>query len=331
MGDGRQESRCIDVNKHNPLIAAPALNWRQLDDADLPAVAELGLTCLQSDGGLGSMFESDAVSARFFADLPGERLGAFTPDQLLVAAAAVHIDQGADPARAVIVGHVRPTFRGRGIGNQLLNWSESVAAGMFPGDRVNRQEIRTESLTDAADHLYRDHGFEQKDVSLVMRRDLRSALPQQRLPPGVATVSWKPESMPVFARVYEPAFRDRPGFPGWNSAEWIGQARANDLVPEWSLVATTPTGPLGYVIGCLDSSTTPPGGYIWQVGVIATERRRGIGAALLLASMRTMQADGALAAGLVVHVDNPSAIQTYESIGFTTVGRRARYERLRRP
>jgi ribosomal protein S18 acetylase RimI-like enzyme len=44
--------------------------------------------------------------------------------------------------------------------------------------------------------------------------------------------------------------------------------------------------------------------------------------------MRRMQAEGTVAALLTVHTNNPGAILAYSQLGFTTVGRRARYERF---
>jgi ribosomal protein S18 acetylase RimI-like enzyme len=41
-----------------------------------------------------------------------------------------------------------------------------------------------------------------------------------------------------------------------------------------------------------------------------------------------MQAAGAPWADLTVHTNNPGAIQTYAELGFVTIGRRARYERI---
>jgi ribosomal-protein-alanine N-acetyltransferase len=65
-----------------------------------------------------------------------------------------------------------------------------------------------------------------------------------------------------------------------------------------------------------------------QIGVIPTQRRRGLGSGLIVETMRRMQAAGAVSVYLVVHVNNPGAIQTYTDLGFVTIGRRARYERI---
>ena len=153
------------------------------------------------------------------------------------------------------------------------------------------------------------------DASLVARFDVQT---------------WSEESAPRFAAAYAPAFSDRPGFPGWSEHEWIEHVTANDLVPDWSLLANIDDKPAGFVIACTDSSLDPPGGYVWQVGVVASERGAGIGSGLMVESMKRMKAAGARWVDLTVHTDNPRAIHVYERLGFAVVGRRARYGRLPR-
>jgi len=86
--------------------------------------------------------------------------------------------------------------------------------------------------------------------------------------------------------------------------------------------------PLGFIIGTIDLTGSPPGGYVWQIGVVPTARRRGLASALLIETLRRMQAAGAPCADLTVHTNNPGAIQAYAGLGFVTIGRRARYERI---
>ena len=55
----------------------PDLFWRPLTAADQPALVDLAQALLRADGGLPFLSALDAVQARFFADRPGARLGAF--------------------------------------------------------------------------------------------------------------------------------------------------------------------------------------------------------------------------------------------------------------
>ena len=312
-----------------PRPSLPGLTWRRLDGNDLPALVELSRKCLAADGGLPSLFELEAVSGRYFPEEVGVQLGAFTGDGNLVASATVHLYEGSPAARVIITGQVQPDHRRRGVGSYLMDWSDARGLAILPSipaaSRVLR--INTETLTSDADGLYRSRGFRPADESLVMRRDLRTALPDPSFPAGTTVAEWRPELAQWFFQAYEPAFRDRPGFPGWNDIEWTIRVTSNDLVPHWTLLVSAPDTPLGYVIGCSDASTTPGSGFVWQIGVIPRERRRGIASALLVESMRRMQAEGAPYVHLTVHTDNPSAIRAYERLGFEIVGRRAEYER----
>jgi mycothiol synthase len=60
--------------------------------------------------------------------------------------------------------------------------------------------------------------------------------------------------------------------------------------------------------------------------VLPAARGRGLGAALVREALHRMRADGATAVMLDVNVDNP-ARALYRRLGFTVLGRRARFER----
>jgi mycothiol synthase len=306
------------------------LTWWAITHDDLAALVELAAECYLADGGLGFMNEPDNLSERYFPDTPGAAMGAWAAGGNLVACAAVHLIRESDTERAIIVGQVRPKLRSKGIGTYLMHWSQEQALALFTAPPVGKQvlQVATESLTESADRLYQANGFESVFESLVMQRDLRLPVPDKTLPPGVTLTSWQTDLAEHFFQAYQAAFRNRPGFPGWSVSEWIARVLDNDFKPEWSLLARAGEMPLGFVIGTTDLTTDPPGGEVWQIGVIPTQRRRGLASALLVETMRRMQAAGALSAQLTVHINNPGAIQTYIQLGFAMAGRRARYERI---
>jgi mycothiol synthase len=305
------------------------LTWRPIDQNDLEAIMELSQRCYAADGGIGFLFDRDSIQSRYLPDEPGSGIGAYTPDGQLAGCARISIHSDPGKQRAKIVGQVRPEARGKGIGTALMQWSQEQAqawlAGMSEPQRV--MEIATESLSEPAHRLYRAHGFAKVFEELVMERDLHSLLPDCPLPPGVSLSNWLPELAEQFFQAYQAAFRERPGFPGFSAAEWIALVTENDHKPEWSLLGRLEGEPVGFVIGNIDLSKEPPGSHIWQVGVIPAQRRGGLASALLVESMRRMQAEGVSPALLTVHINNPGAIEAYARIGFDTVGRRARYER----
>ncbi len=143
--------------------------------------------------------------------------------------------------------------------------------------------------------------------------------------PGDVTIStWHSDLACQFYQAYHAAFRERPGFPGFTADEWVNHWMTDNVVPEWSLLALAAGVPAGFVI----ATTNPPHGFIVQVGVVPAQRRRGLSSALMVESMQRMQAQGSISAQLTVGTNNPGAIQTYIQLGFTTIGRRARYEKI---
>lgn len=306
----------------------PGLTWRRLTPADLPALIALAQTWLRADGGLPFLFVADYLKGFFFPDAAGVGLGAFDSDERMAAAATLHLDAAGATPRAKLVGGVRPDWRRQGLGAYLLRWGQAQAQALLPagGQRVLR--VATESLSAAAHTLYLAHGFENVFDEFVMRRDLRQPLPDRPLPEGVTLTPWQPEAADDFFQAYHAAFRERPGFPDPSAADWIAGVLGDDIVLEWTLLARAGDLPLGFILGTLDLTADPPGGYVAQIGVVPAARRRGLASALMVESLRRMQAAGAPCADLTVHLNNPGAIEAYAGLGFVTIGRRARYERV---
>lgn len=306
------------------------LIWRPITRDDLADLVALAKACYLSDGGIHAMFEPDEIISRFFPDEPGAAIGALNADGQLVACNTVTVSGDSSTQRATIVGHVRPDMRGRGFGTYLMRWSQVQAQNLLAGSAAEQQllKIRTESLTESAHHLYLAHGFQSAFEALVMEWDLHMPLPYRPLPPDVTITYWQPDLADQFFQAYDAAFRERPGFPGYSADQWITGVTENDHKPEWSLLAYVDGVPVGFVIGNIDLTLDPPGGHIYQMGVVPAQRRRGLGSALLVETMRRMQLTGAVSARLEVHVDNPGATQTYAELGFVTIGRRAGYERI---
>jgi mycothiol synthase len=306
------------------------LRWRPIGEKDLEAIVELSQRCLAADGGIGFLFEPDNIKSRYLPDGPSSGIGAYAPDGALAACASISISGDSGRQRARIVGQVRPEVRRRGIGTYLMQWSQEMAkallAGVAEGQRV--MEVATESLTEPAHRLYLAHGYVLVFEELVMERDLHLPLPDRPLPQEVTITNWQPDLAEQFFQAYHASFRERPGFPGFSATEWIAYVTEDDHKPEWSLLMRIAGEPVGFVSGYIDPSKDPPGGYIGQIGVIPTQRRRGFASALLVETMRRMQDSGASSALLVVHINNPGAIETYSRLGFIKVGRRARYERM---
>ncbi|MDQ7909508.1 GNAT family N-acetyltransferase [Phytohabitans sp. ZYX-F-186] len=182
--------------------------------------------------------------------------------------------------------------------------------------------VETEALTEAAGRLFASRGLRQVFAEDVMRFDLAAAEPPAvPLPPGLVLHEWTPDLAARFFAAYEAAFRERPGFPSWPAERWVAwTAGDEEFRPQWSLLAAGPDGEgdAGFVT-CAE-------GWIVQVGVAPSWRGRGVGGALVAEALRRMRAEGADHALLDVNVDNPAA-HLYARLGFTRVGRRAKFQR----
>jgi len=292
--------------------------WRAISEPDLPSLVALTKRVLAEDGGLPVAGDEPFLRRRYLDGVIAST-AAFMDADLVAAAAVRPVGDGTIAASvgriAAGVGMVDPVWRERGLGGHLLDWALTQA-----GDVPVRME--TESLTPAADALMRDRGLRQTFAEDVMRFDLVQEPPAVHPPADVMLIEWSSELGNRFFGVYEAAFRERPGFPGWSAGQWIEWISDDeDFAPEWTLLATREGTDLGFV-------ASARGAWIVQVGTTAAARGTSIGAALTAEALRRMRAGGETEALLDVNVDNPGAIRVYERLGFAHIGRRARYERV---
>jgi mycothiol synthase len=158
-----------------------------------------------------------------------------------------------------------------------------------------------------------------------MRLAASTAPPPARAPAGVVMSPWGNMSQlgradPArFHAVYEQAFRERPGFPGWPRERWIGWISDDeDFRADWTLLATLGGTDVAFI-------AAQAGGWIGQVGVVPQARGKDIGALLITEAVRRMRAAGEATITLNVNINNPHAAALYHRLGFTMTGRRARY------
>jgi len=286
--------------------------WRAICEADLPSLVALTKRVLAADGGLPLAGDEPFLRRRYLDGVIAST-AAFVHADLVAAAAVRPVGDGTIAAG---VGLVDPAWRGRGLGGHLLDWA-LTQAGEVP------VQMETESLTAAADAMMRDRGLRQTLAEYVMRFDLAQEPPAVHLPADVTLTEWSSQLGERFFGVYEAAFRERPGFPGWSARQWIEWISDDeDFAPEWTLVATREGTDLGFV-------ASARGAWIVQVGTTPAARGTGIGAALTAEALRRMRAGGETEALLDVNVDNPGATRVYERLGFARIGRRARYGRVK--
>jgi ribosomal protein S18 acetylase RimI-like enzyme len=162
--------------------------------------------------------------------------------------------------------------------------------------------------------------FASAGLSLaVSEQEMRRRIPGVLPGPSGATDfrRWTHESAPLFFRVYEDAFSDRPGFPGWDENRWRAVfATSKDFRPDLSVVAMNGEEPAGYAILWVEDGV----GWITQMGVRPARRGTELGESLIQHALRAFGREGLNEAALEVATNNPFAVRLYERMGFRAVG-----------
>lgn len=293
-----------------------ALSWRPLADGDLAALTKLARACLTADG--GQPFAADTAFLRQCYLSGARALAGFDCSALVCASSlrrrAIELPRDGQGDAGVTTGLVHPAWRRRGIGGHAFGWAAGLA-----GSGVLLAE--SEALGDGAHALYLSRGLSQVFAEHVMRLAAAAHPPAPHPPADLVLSEWGEADPARFFAVYEAAFRERPGFPGWSQEQWTGWISDDeDFRPSWTLLASLG----GTDVGFIAAAAT---GWIAQVGVVPSARGRDIGALLVGEAVRRMRTAGEADIVLNVNWNNPHAAALYRRLGFITVGCRARYQR----
>lgn len=297
--------------------------WRPLRVADAAPLRELEQLCAHADGApeapsLAELLRHLEGAAK---QLATDSLAAADAAGRVVAAGRVEMETSlAHEYRAYLHTLVDPQHRYRGWDLFLLDWVEArgrVALAALPDDRPKLLRIDVLHQNEALMALYQQQGFQFAMAEDEMRRDLEEAIPTNPLAEPLRFAEWTPERAPHFFAVYEAAFRERPGFPGWSEATWRVAFSENDAFrADLSLLVLDGTTPVGYAVCGIEAEEGELLGHILQIGVVPAARGQGIADALLSEAMRRFTAEGLRFAALEVNVNNPGAARVYQRLGF---------------
>jgi len=237
------------------------------------------------------------------------------------------------PHRAVFqIGVVSADHHGRGLGGALVDEGERRARAMVdlaaPGDRVvmHAGTLADEPMVAA---LLANRGFAE------VRRFARMAIAfehEPEPPPALLGIVLRPAADDDRSAVYrclQTAFEDHWGEHHREEDAWL-HAHADD--ERLWLVAVDGEEIIGALVGSPRSEEDPDYGYVDQLGVLRSHRRRGIARALLLESFCEFHRLGKR--GVHLHVDTRSptgATHLYERAGMTSAPRFATWEKELRP
>ncbi|MFC6016496.1 GNAT family N-acetyltransferase [Plantactinospora solaniradicis] len=170
--------------------------------------------------------------------------------------------------------------------------------------------------------IIRNAGFEFVKRYARMRRSL-AGLPAQppTPPPGVLirpVRSTDEIDLREFHRILDTAFRDTPDYQPATYEQWRAQIAALPSVAwdEW-FVATIDDQPVG-ILQSADQTLDQNEGWVKQLAVLRSYRRRGVGAALLARAFACYAAKGREYAGLGVDLSNPAEpVRLYRAAGMS--------------
>lgn len=281
------------------------LSWQPLTAADLPALAHLARRCIERDGGL-PLLVGEPMLRRLF--LGGQSIGGRDETGDLVAAASVFLDGS---GRRTASGMIHPSTRWQGIGDELVKWCREHSGGAL-------LRVVAETTSPDSDRFFADIGLRRTFAEHVMRHPL-VAIPNVARPHGLHAFPWTVDTAGLFHTAYARSFATRPGFRETPREVWVAATESErGFRPDLSRVALDEEG---HVAGFVTLSDN----WVDQVGVVPAWRGRGLGAHLVVRSLRSLGKAGCEEAWLAVNVDNP-AHDLYLRLGFLDSGVRARYE-----
>lgn len=304
------------------LSDVPGLMWRAISPEDELGLKALDTACKAVDG-------DEPVS-----DLPGDALKAavehmdnalcVTANNEIVAVAWVHANPPQDGLQKVMLGgRVHPEYRRKGIGQALIAWAESRALNLAKPDVTLQLMIANEALTEDANALYLDYGYENIFTEFMLVRSLDEPLLEIPLPEGLTERRWDTASAPLFFQAYAEGFKDRLGDVVSVKEEWIaGYAEEDeDFRPDLSRVVLEENNPAAFVT-CEISGQT---GWIAQIAVVQDRRRKGLARAILVQALKRLQDEGCVEAALHVNANNAHAAAAFFDVGFALRLTRARF------
>jgi mycothiol synthase len=210
---------------------------------------------------------------------------------------------------------VSPDHRQRGIGTlllqRLLRESSSPLRVWAMGD------------TPAARALATDAGMTRQRELLIMERELDDELPEPVVPAGVEIRTFVPgQDEQQWLRVNAAAFAHHPEQALIDSDDLADRMAEPWFDPKGFFVATIDDTMVGFHWTKQHQDQL---GEVYVLGVTPSAAGLGLGKALLVTGLRSLQQRGSTHVELYVEADHRAAIQLYLSYGFTTVNRDVMY------
>jgi mycothiol synthase len=232
----------------------------------------------------------------------------------------------ADPVHTMLhEGGVHPSYRGRGLGHELLDWAEQAAVPLhderFPGRPLSLSSGCLSTNANAV-ALHEQRGYQPVRWFHWMIRDLSQPIPAAVIPDGIAITGYQPDMAGHALLIRNESFRDHWGSTETSPESWAHSLASSAFRPGFSFLAYQGSEPLGMLISREhDAYRERTGRRDLRVALVGTRtagRKRGIATALLMTAMSAARAAGYDQATLGVDADSlTGAVRVYERAGFT--------------
>ncbi|GEL93789.1 GNAT family N-acetyltransferase [Cellulomonas composti] len=307
--------------------ASTGLTWGALARSDVAELTALVVACQEADA-LPYRISQAEVDEHFDdSNLDVERDTLAGRDEAGALRAWALVQQPAGDTRVVrafLDGGVHPEWRRRGIGAQVLAWSQDRGRQLLAatGKQVPaRLSVYVDDTATATAAAVRAAGFTPIRYYAEMRRALTGDVPEPFAPEGVRIVPWSAELDEQARLAHNEAFADHWGSEPRTPEQWV-QTRAM-FAPTWSFLALDQASDevVGYLLSGRYEQDWPvagySSGYTDVLGVRRAWRGRGIAPALLVAAMHAYRADGIEYAELGVDTANPTGAHgLYSRLGY---------------
>ena len=231
----------------------------------------------------------------------------------------------ADPAHTMLhQGGVHPSYRGRGLGRELLDWAEHASLPLheqrFPGRPLSLSSGCL-STNAGAVALHEQRGYRPVRWFHDMVRDLSQPIPAAVTDDGITITGYRPDLAEPARLIRNESFRDHWGSTETSPQTWAYFLASGAFRPGLSFLAYQGSEPLGMLISreyqAYQQRTGRRDVHIALVGTRAAARKRGIATALLVTAMSAARAAGYDQASLGVDADSlTGAVRLYERAGF---------------
>jgi mycothiol synthase len=299
------------------------MQLREFQMGDIPAIAAIRNASIELSPDFYSMtldrFRYDFYGADFpltsrivVAELAGKVAGfyhLYTDERLLA--------QGRSNLDSI---HVAPDHRGAGVGAALVASVAETANGW--GARYVSTAI-PESSPRSLGFLER-HGFERVRRFDLLRLTIQPGLAASPPPPGYTLRAFRPGDEGAFVAAFNAAFADHWDFVPLEAPEVQQWNRRATFDPEGCLLLTDDaSGEVAAFVTVLHQSdpeapaAQPPVARIFEMGVVPTQRRRGLGYVMLQTGLAYAASHGFAAVDLVTDAQSEAGLQLYAKVGFT--------------